>query len=99
MILLNNLTSGSSYTARVAALTRVGLGPYSGAVPIYMDPTITSNISSSIPNFEYWIFILLILFVLILIVAIIVLLYLKKRQHTKKNLSHFDGKFSKFDFS
>ncbi|XKL63096.1 hypothetical protein PGB90_005460 [Kerria lacca] len=99
MILLNNLTSGSSYTARVAALTRVGLGPYSGAVPIYMDPTITSNISSSIPNFEYWIFILLILFVLILIVAIIVLLYLKKRQHTKKNLSHFDVPIVNNNFS
>lgn len=37
-VLLNNLTTGGSYTARVVAYTRVGLGPYSVPVPLVMDP-------------------------------------------------------------
>jgi hypothetical protein len=37
-VLLNNLTTGGSYTARVVAYTRVGLGPFSAAVALVMDP-------------------------------------------------------------
>lgn len=91
MILLNNLTSGSSYTARVAALTRVGLGPYSGAAPIFMDPYVTSNVSASRSGLEYWLFAISALFVLALAVGIALLVYLKKRQRSEKTLGHFDG--------
>lgn len=37
-VLLNNLTSGAVYTARVVAYTRAGLGPYSAPVTLVMDP-------------------------------------------------------------
>lgn len=92
MILLNNLTIGSSYTARVAAMTRVGLGPYSGAVPIFMDPYVTSNVSASRSGLEYWFFAITALFVLTVVVGIVLLVYLKKRQRSEKTLGHFDGK-------
>lgn len=98
MILLNNLTVGSSYTARVAAMTRVGLGPYSGAVPIFMDPYVTSNVSASRSGLEYWFFAISALFVLTVVVGIVLLVYLKKRQRSEKTLGHFDGEFIFFNY-
>ena len=37
-VLISNLTSGGSYNARIAALTRVGPGPYSPQVPLLTAP-------------------------------------------------------------
>jgi hypothetical protein len=39
-VLLNNLTTGGSYTARVVAYTHVGLGPLSAPIPLVMDPSL-----------------------------------------------------------
>lgn len=91
MILLNNLTTGTSYTARVAAHTRAGYGPYSGAVPFFMDPNITSTAFAS-SSLESWFIALLAVFVLSLAVGIALLLYMRKRQNKEKDLGHFDGK-------
>lgn len=90
MILLNNLTTGASYTARVAAHTRAGLGPYSGAVPIFMDPNLTTAAFAS-NSIESWFIILLAVFVFSLAFGIALLLYMRKRQSKEKDLGHFDG--------
>lgn len=38
-LMLTNLTSGVSYFVRVAASTRAGLGPFSPAATLRLDPT------------------------------------------------------------
>jgi hypothetical protein len=39
-VILNNLTTGVAYVARLVAFTRVGLGPYSAPFQLLMDPTL-----------------------------------------------------------
>ena len=44
-VVINSLTPGGWYVARVAPLTSGGLGPYSPPTPLHMDPS--SNARSS----------------------------------------------------
>ena len=37
-VILNNLTTGSTYHARVVAFTKIGAGPYSQSHTLIMDP-------------------------------------------------------------
>ncbi|XP_065216561.1 roundabout homolog 2 isoform X2 [Planococcus citri] len=90
MILLNNLTSGTSYTARVAAHTKAGYGPFSGAVPFFMDPNLTTSSAFTSSTLESWFIILLAVFVISLAIGIALLLYLRKKQNKEKDLGHFD---------
>lgn len=39
-VIINSLSSGGRYIARVAALTAGGIGPYSQAAPLHMDPSL-----------------------------------------------------------
>lgn len=42
-VVINNLTSGSKYAARVAAATSKGAGPFSAPTTLLMDPNYTAN--------------------------------------------------------
>jgi len=44
-VILNNLTMGAFYTARVVAFTVIGLGPYSAPINIHMDPNAVNSIA------------------------------------------------------
>lgn len=39
-VVINSLSPGGRYIARVAALTIGGIGPYSQAAPLHMDPSL-----------------------------------------------------------
>lgn len=45
-VILNNLTTGSTYHARVVAFTKVGVGPYSQSHTLVMDPSFIHSYSS-----------------------------------------------------
>lgn len=38
-VVINSLSPGGRYTARVAPLTVGGIGPYSSPAPLHMDPS------------------------------------------------------------
>uniref|UniRef100_A0AAG5DL88 Roundabout n=1 Tax=Anopheles atroparvus TaxID=41427 RepID=A0AAG5DL88_ANOAO len=50
-VVINSLTPGAMYIARVASLTAGGIGPYSSPTPLHMDP---QNIVRSDPTPSYW---------------------------------------------
>ncbi|RZF44477.1 hypothetical protein LSTR_LSTR002250 [Laodelphax striatellus] len=89
-ILLNNLTVGGVYTAQVAAYTRAGVGPYSGAVPLALErhrlhPTATQEATE-----QTWHILLLAFVVLFVFLAFCSTLYLRKRHALSKELGHLD---------
>lgn len=42
-VVINSLSPGGRYIARVAPLTSGGLGPYSAPTPLHMDPSFISR--------------------------------------------------------
>ncbi|XP_055589281.1 roundabout homolog 2-like [Uranotaenia lowii] len=50
-VVINSLTPGATYIAKVASLTAGGIGPYSLPTPLHMDP---QNIVRSDPTPSYW---------------------------------------------
>ncbi|XP_053679217.1 receptor-type tyrosine-protein phosphatase S-like [Anopheles nili] len=50
-VVINSLTPGAMYIARVASLTAGGIGPYSSPTSLHMDP---QNIVRSDPTPSYW---------------------------------------------
>ncbi|EEB14086.1 predicted protein [Pediculus humanus corporis] len=96
-VILNNLTTGSTYHARVVAFTKIGAGPYSQSHTLIMDPNfIHSYPSRAHPSEgsrvsivqETWFLILMILMVLTIILGFAGLFYLKRRQSLAKELGH-----------
>uniref|UniRef100_A0A8D8SYU1 Roundabout homolog 2 n=1 Tax=Cacopsylla melanoneura TaxID=428564 RepID=A0A8D8SYU1_9HEMI len=87
-VLLNNLTSGAVYTARVVAYTRAGLGPYSAPVTLIMDPHAPPSALPNDSNNETWLMIALVSFGSTVIFALGAVLYLKRRANTGKDCGH-----------
>ncbi|GFG28560.1 hypothetical protein Cfor_11692, partial [Coptotermes formosanus] len=99
-VLLNNLTTGGSYTARVVAYTRVGVGPFSAPVALIMDPALLHQYpprahpsegedGSSVVR-ETWFLLLIGGTVLTLVLAFVGMLYLRRRQTLSKELGHLN---------
>ncbi|XP_023708253.1 protein sax-3 isoform X3 [Cryptotermes secundus] len=99
-VLLNNLTTGGSYTARVVAYTHVGLGPLSAPVPLVMDPSLLHQYpprahpseggdGSSVVR-ETWFLLLIGGTVLTLVLGFVGMLYLRRRQALSKELGHLN---------
>ncbi|KAK6632671.1 hypothetical protein RUM43_013441 [Polyplax serrata] len=96
-VILNNLTTGSTYHARVVAFTKVGVGPYSQSHTLVMDPSFIHSYSSrahpsegtrvSVVQ-ETWFLILMVLMVLAVILGFAGLVYLRRRQTLAKELGH-----------
>ncbi|XP_068086117.1 protein sax-3 [Anabrus simplex] len=98
-VLLNNLTTGGSYSARVVSFTRVGLGTYSAPVPLVMDPSLLhqyphrarpSEGSDHNVVHETWFLVLMGAMVLALVLGFIGMFYLRRRQALKKELGHLN---------
>nr|CAH7726111.1 unnamed protein product [Callosobruchus chinensis] len=92
-IKISNLTVGGAYSARVAALTSVGLGPYSNLVPLLSSPRAQSprTLGPFVPLVrQTWFVILLAVLVLLLLAGTGGLLYLKRRQSMSKQLGHLN---------
>ncbi|XP_055590828.1 roundabout homolog 1-like [Uranotaenia lowii] len=94
-VMLNNLTTGSGYTIRVAAFNRVGLSPYSKSVHLVMDPSfviVPQGVHNSYNDYEdfrhhnflhetwFMIFVVLSLFIILLFTIIGGVIFFKKRQ-------------------
>ncbi|KAK4877038.1 hypothetical protein RN001_009544 [Aquatica leii] len=90
-ILITNLTVGNSYSAKVAALTQVGLGPFSTPVSIVITEVNQNSrpLDSLVPFVEQTWFVVLLAVLAILLLAVTgSFLYLKRRQTLNKQLSH-----------
>ncbi|KOX67210.1 Roundabout like protein 2 [Melipona quadrifasciata] len=97
-VIINSLTTGGLYTARVAGLTRVGLGPFSSPTVLNMDPgqltqlpprTDPSQRNASVVS-ETWFLILMITVVLTVIAALLGAVYVRRRQAMSKQLGHLN---------
>ncbi|XP_050485640.1 protein sax-3-like isoform X2 [Bombus huntii] len=97
-VIINSLTTGGLYTARVAGLTRVGLGPFSNPTVLNMDPgqltqlpprTDPSQRNASVVS-ETWFLILVITVVLTIIAALLGAVYVRRRQAMSKQLGHLN---------
>ncbi|XP_049767979.1 protein sax-3-like [Schistocerca cancellata] len=97
-VLLNNLTTGSSYTARVVAYTRVGLGPFSAPAPLVMDPALLhqypprahpseSGAAGGVVR-ETWFLVLMGVLIIAMAVGLVGFIYLRRRQALSKELGH-----------
>lgn len=92
-IWLNNLTAGGVYTARVAAMTAAGQGPFSSAVPLLTIPQAQSprTLGPLVPIVrQTWFVVLLAALVLFLLAGGGVLFYLRRRQTMAKQLGHLN---------
>ncbi|XP_055622684.1 uncharacterized protein LOC129766199 [Toxorhynchites rutilus septentrionalis] len=93
-VLLNNLTTGSSYSIRVATFNRVGLGPFSKPVHLVMDPSfviVPQGVHNSYNDYEdlrhhnflhetwFMIFVALSLFIILLFTIIGGVIFFKRR--------------------
>lgn len=90
-VLVSNLTTGGVYNARVAALTRVGQGPFSNAVPLLTAPRAQSprTLGPLVPLVrQTWFVVLLASVVLVLLGGAAGFVYLKRRQSLNKQLGH-----------
>lgn len=90
---LNNLTAGGSYTARVAAMTSAGQGPFSSAVPLLTVPQAQSprTLGPLVPLVrQTWFVVLLAAVALFLLAGGGVLFYLRRRQTMAKQLGHLN---------
>ena len=97
-VIINSLTTGGLYTARVAGLTRVGLGPFSAPTLLNMDPgqltqmpprTDPSHGGMSVVR-ETWFLILMITMVFTIIAALVGTLYVRRKQAMSKQLGHLN---------
>lgn len=90
-VLVSNLTTGGLYNARVAALTQVGLGPFSSPVPLLIAPRSQSprTLGPFVPLVQQtWFVVLLAALALFLLVSVAGVLYVKKRHSLTKQLGH-----------
>ncbi|XP_011310480.1 roundabout homolog 2-like [Fopius arisanus] len=97
-VIINSLTTGGLYTARVAASTRAGLGPFSNPTLLNMDPgqltqlppkTDPSHGGISIVS-ETWFLILMITMVFTILAGLAGVLYVRRRQAMSKQLGHLN---------
>lgn len=98
-VIINSLTTGGLYTARVAGQTRVGLGPFSSPTLLNMDPTqLTHSLSPPRPDSrgdasivrETWFLVLMITMTVTVIAALLAALYVRRRQAMSKQLGHLN---------
>lgn len=97
-VIINSLTTGGLYTARVAGQTRVGLGPFSSPTLLNMDPgqltqlpprTDPSHGGASVVT-ETWFLVLIITMIFIVIAVLSATLYVKRKQAMSKQLGHLN---------
>ncbi|XP_039313899.1 protein sax-3 isoform X2 [Solenopsis invicta] len=97
-VIINSLTTGGLYTARVAGQTRVGLGPFSSPTILNMDPgqltqlpprTDPSHGGASVVR-ETWFLVLIITMIFTVIAALLAALYVRRRQAMSKQLGHLN---------
>ncbi|XP_046420338.1 roundabout homolog 2-like [Neodiprion virginianus] len=97
-VIINSLTTGGLYTARVAGLTRAGMGPFSGPTLLNMDPgqltqlpprTDPSHGGISVVR-ETWFLILMIVMVFAVFAVLLGALYVRRRQAMSKQLGHLN---------
>ncbi|XP_044580244.1 protein sax-3-like isoform X1 [Cotesia glomerata] len=95
-VTINSLTTGGLYTARVAGLTRAGIGPYSNPAILNMDPgqltqlpprTDPSHGGMSVVT-ETWFLVLMITMVFTVVGGLAAVLYVRRRQAMSKQLGH-----------
>ncbi|XP_044754748.1 roundabout homolog 2-like isoform X2 [Coccinella septempunctata] len=92
-VLISNLTNGKQYTARVAAVTSVGQGPFSNSVPL-----LTASRAQSPRTFgplvplvrQPWFVILLAASALSFVCVSVGIYYFKRRQSLNKELGHLN---------
>ncbi|KAF5273665.1 hypothetical protein FQA39_LY07355 [Lamprigera yunnana] len=94
-VVINNLTEGNHYSARVAALTKIGLGPFSASISI-TTWEINQNsrpLDSLVPFVEQvWFVVLLVVLATSLLLAIGIFVYMKRKQTlNNKQISHLNG--------
>ncbi|XP_066142071.1 roundabout homolog 2 isoform X1 [Euwallacea fornicatus] len=92
-ILIGNLSSGATYSARVAATTSAGQGPYSQPVALLTDPRAQSprTLGPLVPIVrETWFVVPLAVVIVVIVVAVGGFLYFKRRKSTSKELGHLD---------
>lgn len=97
-VIINSLTTGGLYTARVAGQTRIGLGPFSSPTLLNMDPgqlaqlpprTDPSHGGASVVR-ETWFLVLIITMIFTVIAALLAALYVRRRQAMSKQLGHLN---------
>ncbi|KAL6257571.1 hypothetical protein P5V15_011146 [Pogonomyrmex californicus] len=97
-VIINSLTTGGLYTARVAGQTRIGLGPFSSPTLLNMDPgqltqlpprTDPSHGGVSVVR-ETWFLVLIITMIFTVIAVLLAALYMRRRQAMSKQLGHLN---------
>ncbi|EZA60020.1 Roundabout-like protein [Ooceraea biroi] len=98
-VIINSLTTGGLYTARVAGLTRVGLGPFSSPTLLNMDPGQLTQLpprsmdpshgAASVVR-ETWFLVMIITMIFAVIIALLTALYVRRRQAMSKQLGHLN---------
>lgn len=91
--MLSNLTTGGMYTARVAAMTSAGQGPFSSEVPLLTVPRAQSprTLGPLVPLVrQTWFVVLLAALALLLLAGVGGVLYLRRRQTLAKQLGHLN---------
>lgn len=95
-VIINSLMSGGLYTARVAALTRTGAGPFSAPTLLNMDPSQLNQFQSR-PNPDHnsvsmvretWFVVLIVTMVFTVLAALFGVVYIRRRQTLSKQLGH-----------
>lgn len=94
-IQLNNLTSNGLYSARVAAMTTAGQGPFSSPIPLLTVPRSQSprTLGPLVPLVHQTWFIILLAFLVVILIGFIIvvaLFYYKRRQSLAKQLGHLN---------
>ncbi|XP_022900690.1 roundabout homolog 2-like [Onthophagus taurus] len=92
-ILINNLTAGGHYNAKVAAYTKAGMGPYSSNIPLLTTFRAQSprTLGPVIPIVrQTWFVALLAILALIILGITGGFVYLKRRQSMNKQLGHLN---------
>lgn len=92
-IMLNNLTAGGMFTARVAAMTTAGQGPFSSPVPLLTIPRAQSprTLGPLVPIVrQTWFVVLLSVLALVVFAGIGGVFYLRRRQTQAKQLGHLN---------
>jgi len=98
-VIINSLTTGGLYTARVAGLTRIGLGPFSSPTLLNMDPgqltqlpprTMDPSHGAVSVVRETWFLVMIITMIFAVIIALLAALYVRRRQAMSKQLGHLN---------
>lgn len=95
-VIISSLTTGGLYTARVAGLTRAGIGPFSEQILLNMDPgqltqltprTDPSHGNASVMR-ETWFLALIVTMLFTVIATLLGAFYVKRKQAMSKQLGH-----------